>query len=324
MYDMHYDLLTILYFNMTPNNKYANCKKMIHDLKQIYQNNICGGIINLYFMTPEEMIEELDISLEEMRDIKNMFIKSLDYLKDMQSSGFIPYTTDFIYGIEGCDYIESEQELEQLYDLGLRSIILVWNHKNQYGSGYRTEEGLTERGKSFIRKALELGIIIDVSHANQKTFYDILDVYEKENKENSIIIATHSNVKKLCNRKRNLSDGELRRLKEAGGYIGLFTNGNFLSQNNEQLSYEERQKAFLKHLDYLIYKIGFDVDKIVLSTDDMNFHPNKTYHHLEAFPIKSIRNDMFTLLSQHYGVKIANQLMVENAKQIIQKNKKKW
>ena len=322
MYDMHYDLLTILYFNMIQNNKFANKKKMQNDLKQIYANkNILGGLINLYFMTPEEMQDELDISIEEMRDIKQMLSQSIQFLESMKDKGIIPYDTDFIYSIEGCDYIKSNQELEELYEMGVRSIIPVWNHQNQYGSGYRTTSGLTIVGVQLVKKAIDLGMIIDISHANEKTFYDILDVYEKNRKQDSIIIATHSNVRSLCDRKRNLNDEQLHRLKDLGGYIGLFTNGNFLSEDNEQISYNERQKHFLRHLDYLIKVIQFDINRIVLSTDDMNFHPDTSYHHLEAFPVESIGFTIYQLLEKHYGTSVAKKLTFENASSIIGKIK---
>ncbi len=322
MYDMHYDLLTILYFNMIKNNKFSNIEKMERDLSKIYRNgNILGGIINLYFMTPGEMKEELDITVEEMQNLKEMFLKSIQFLNRLKDKKIIPNDIDFIYSIEGCDYIKSIEELEELYQIGLRSILPVWNHQNQYGSGIRTMEGLTQKGQELIQKAIDLGMIVDVSHANEQTFYDILEVYEKSRKPNSILIASHSNVRSLCDRERNLTDGQLCQLKKLGGYIGLFTNGNFITIDNKKMDFKERQKIFMKHLDYVIHVIGFDVSKIIISTDDMNFHPNSTYHHLEAFPIETIKTTLFQFIQEQYGETIARKIMIENARDIIQKVK---
>lgn len=324
MYDMHYDLLTILYFNLIKGNKFANKEKLLNDLANIYgNNNVIGGIINLYFMTPDEMQEEIDISLDEMKDLKKMFLKSIEYLNEMKKMQIIPKKTDFIYSIEGCDYIKNSDELEELYILGLRSILPVWNQKNQYGSGNRTNEGLTNEGEKLIKKAIELGIIIDLSHANQQTFDDIINLYKNEKKENSIIMASHSNVRSLCDRERNLTDEQLLKLKNVGGYIGLFTNGNFLSKDNEQISYSQRQINFLNHLNYIINEIKFDINKIIISTDDMNYNPDESYHHLEAFPIENIKDKLFQLISLHYGEKVANKIMTENAQGIINKVNKK-
>lgn len=323
MYDMHYDLLTILYYNLM-NKKASNIEKLLDALHSIYkESNILGGIVNLYFMTPEEMKEELDISIQEMENIKEMFKQSTFFLDEMKRMGYIPQNVDFIYSIEGCDYIHSEQELEELYKLGLRSIILTWNHKNQYGSGNRTDEGLTEKGIELIKKAIDLGIIIDVSHANMQTFNDILDVYEKNKNEDSILIASHSNVRTLCNRERNLTDEQLRRLKNIGGYIGLFTNGNFLLQDNETISYEKRQESFLKHLDYIIHEIKFSTDKVLLSTDDMNFHHDVTYHNLEAYSIESIAQDIYNQILNIFGIEVAEKVTKRNAQYIINRMNKR-
>ena len=75
MYDMHYDLLTILYYNLKLNNPKANKKKLISDLFKLRM--IKGGIINLYFMSEDEMFAELGITKEETNDVINMFKTSI-------------------------------------------------------------------------------------------------------------------------------------------------------------------------------------------------------------------------------------------------------
>ena len=323
MYDMHYDLLTILYFNLKPNSKLKDTNKLINDCKKMYQNNIKGGIINLYFMPENEMEEELGISKEELESVPTMLKKSIEYLDYFKQINIIPSNIDFIYSIEGCDYIKDPEELEELYKLGLRSIIPVWNAKNKYGSGNRTNTGLTPLGIKLIKKAIELGIVIDLSHANKKTFNDILDVVEKEQQvgQNPIVIASHSNVKALCNKDRNLADPELIRLKKIGGYIGLFTNGKFLTSNYKQLNYQEKKQEYIKHLDYIINKIGFDIKKIIISTDDMNFHPDSIYHNYEAFPINTISKDIYLLITKNFNKEIATNILINNPLSIINKVK---
>ena len=323
MYDMHYDLLTILYFNLKPNSKLKNINKLINDCKKIYQNNIQGGIINLYFMPESKMDEELGITKEELENVPAMLKKSIEYLYYFKKNNIIPSNINFLYSIEGCDYIKSSDELEELYKLGIRSIIPVWNAKNKYGSGNRTNTGLTPLGIKLIKKAIELGIVIDLSHANKKTFNDILDVVEKEQQvgQNPIVIASHSNVKALCNKDRNLDDPKLIRLKKIGGYIGLFTNGKFLTSNYKQLNYQEKEQEYIKHLDYIINKIGFDIKKIIVSTDDMNFHPDNIYHNYEAFPINTISKDIYLLITKNFNKEVAANILINNPLSIINKVK---
>ena len=319
MYDMHYDLLTILYYNFKQNNKYANIPKLIDDCQKIYTNNIKGGIINLYFMSEAEMYNEIGITKDELLDVKKMFKKSIKYLEYLKEINVIPKNIDFLYSIEGCDYLNNEHDLEELYKIGLRSILPVWNNENKFASGNRSNKGLTELGIKLIEKALSLGIIIDVSHANEKSFHDILNRIKKHN--NYTLIASHSNVKSICNRSRNLNDEELIRLRDLNGYISLFTNSNFLSKNNKTMSYQDRQRIYLKHLDYLINKLQYPKDKILVSTDDMNFHPDIIYHGVETFPIENISNELYSLISNNYDEQLANMIIYDNPKKIIDKVK---
>lgn len=324
MYDMHYDLLTILYFNLKKDNPLANKKRLIEDCRKIYQKgNIKGGVINLYFMSPKEMKEELGIEKYELENVSCMLQQSIQYLENFQFANVIPEDIDFIYSIEGCDFLKSEDDLEELYHLGIRSIVPVWNEKNKFGSGNRSESGLTEMGVKLIKKAIDLGMMIDVSHANVATFNDILDIVESEKALGKTvhIIASHSNVRSLCDRPRNLSDDQLVRLKNVDGYLGLFTNGNFLSLDNEQIDYPKRQENFMKHLDYSINKIGFKPDRIVVATDDMNFNPDSSYHHLESFPIETIGKDLRKMITNRYNDKIAEDILENNAKLLIKKLK---
>jgi len=326
MYDMHYDLLTILYFNFVENNKFSNSLKCINDIKKIYSsNNIKGGIINLYFMSEEEMKNELDIDKEKICDVITMFRESIKILSYFKYRNIIPNNIDFIYSIEGCDYIKSVDELIILYYLGLRAILPVWNNENIYGSGFKSDKGLTQKGEELIKKAIELGIIIDLSHANSNTFDGIIDVVvsEQQKGKNPIVIASHSNCKSLCDRQRNLTDKQLIKLRDIGGTIGLFSNSKFLSTDFVETTYIERQKSFLKHIKYVL-NLGFPVDKIVLSTDDMNFSPDSSYHGNESFHLDNIKNEIHRLLSQEFSEKDVKKLMYKNAKQIFDRVRNRW
>ncbi len=160
-------------------------------------------------------------------------------------------------------------------------------------------------------------MIIDVSHANEKTFNDILDIIEKENYPN--VIASHSNVKSLCNNKRNLSDEQLIRLKKLGGYIGLVGYINFVSLDNDNMNYQEKQENFIKHLKYLIDVIKFPMDKIFISSDDMGW--NNKFYNKDMFNIFKIKEELFELIKKNYSKDIANKILVENPKKLIEKIK---
>ena len=321
MFDMHYDLLTILYFNYKKNNPLGNPQKFIEDCKRIYHNdNIIGGIVNLYFQSQHEMKADLGIDENELKDVKKMFKTSTELFNELQAAGIIP-NGEFIFGIEGCDYLKDEKDLKHLYNMGLRSILPVWNNQNKFGSGIRGDIGLTDAGISLVREAIDLNMIVDVSHANIKTFYGILyTCYRSRLNGKSVnLIASHSNVRSLCDRERNLNDGQLHALNDNDGYIGLFTNGNFLSKDNTKLSSEERVENYLKHLDYILNVIEFNPDRILTSTDNMDFMPDPSYVGLGVCPHENISKVLYDAISSRYNEELANKILVENAKKLIRK-----
>jgi len=193
MFDLHYDLLTYIYMNKN------NLIKVKKHCKKIFKDNIVGGIFNLFYMSPKEMEEELKIEKEEINIIENL--KVVNTL--IKENNLIPRHIKCIYGIEGLDYLEKIQDIDLIYDLGVRSANIVWNNDNKFGGGAKgnKERGLTALGQKLIEKLVDKKIAIDLSHTNEKTFYDIVNLCRilKNKGENPIVFASHSNIQKLCN-----------------------------------------------------------------------------------------------------------------------------
>lgn len=175
MFDCHYDLLTQIYINRD------NIGHIKEFCKEVYnKQNIIGGIFNLFFMSYEEMQQELLISREEMNVVK--MLKQVDCIIKQQH--LLSKGIKYIYGIEGLDYINIEN-IDDLYELGVRSVTIVWNNENKFGGGSRAKCGLTSLGKELIRKLVNKKIAIDLSHANEKTFYEIIEECIKLREERS-------------------------------------------------------------------------------------------------------------------------------------------
>ncbi|MCB1377404.1 MAG: dipeptidase [Alphaproteobacteria bacterium] len=165
-----------------------------------------------------------------------------------------------ILHIEGAEAIDVDlRALDVLHAAGLRSIGPVWSRSNIFGHGvpFRFPSspdigpGLTEAGKRLIRRCNERGILIDLSHLNEKGFWDVAEV------SSAPLIATHSNAHALCASSRNLTDDQLRAIGQSGGMVGLnFANG-FLRADGRWAS-EEGLDAPLRHLDHLIRHAGED------------------------------------------------------------------
>lgn len=123
-----------------------------------------------------------------------------------------------LLGIEGAHALEGNmQNLERVYEAGVRLIGPVHFFDNELGGSAHGEsgEGLTEFGKSVIKRMNELNMIIDLAHVSPKMFDDILEVSEKP------VMVSHTGIRAVLNSPRNLSDDQIRKIAEKGGIIGI-------------------------------------------------------------------------------------------------------
>lgn len=165
-----------------------------------------------------------------------------------------------ILHLEGAEALAIKPELlDVFYNTGLRSIGPLWNRKTIFGDGLNasfphspdTGSGLTKQGKDLILACSKKHMIIDVSHMNERAFWDTLEV------TNQPIVATHSNVHALCPQARNLTDSQLDAIKQSGGIVGVNFDVAFLradGKRNTQTSLD----VIVDHLDYLVEHLGED------------------------------------------------------------------
>ncbi len=154
----------------------------------------------------------------------------------------------FLTLIEGADPIENVSKLEEFYNRGVRIIGPAWNNKNQYASGNDTEDGLSEEGVQLIKRMNELGITLDLSHLNEKCFWESIKL------TNLIPIATHSNARALTDHPRNLKDEQLKAISERGGVIGIVLYNYFLKTGENTPTLEN----VFAHADFMINLCGED------------------------------------------------------------------
>ena len=103
------------------------------------------------------------------------------------------------------------------YQQGVRLGMLTWNETNALaaGAGGDPTARLTEAGRRCLRRMGELGMVVDVSHLNDGGFWDVMDLAAGP------VIASHSNCRALCDVPRNLSDDQLRAIRDTGGTVGV-------------------------------------------------------------------------------------------------------
>jgi membrane dipeptidase len=133
-----------------------------------------------------------------------------------------------LLGIEGGHAIDNDLALlHEFHDLGVRYMTLTHNASTDWADASNDSprhHGLTAFGKQVIHEMNRLGILVDVSHVSDSTFYDVLKTSEAP------VIASHSCCRALCDAPRNLDDDMIRALASQGGVLHITFHDGFLSQ----------------------------------------------------------------------------------------------
>jgi len=138
-----------------------------------------------------------------------------------------------LMGIEGGHSIENDiRLLRNFYRLGVRYMTLTWSNTNEWGDSsgdiddakVQHHNGLTDFGKQVVTEMNRLGMMVDISHVADKTFWDAIAVSKAP------VIASHSSARALCNARRNMSDDMLRAVAKNGGVVDV----NFFSGFDSQ------------------------------------------------------------------------------------------
>ena len=177
-----------------------------------------------------------------------------------------------LIGLEGGHQFENDlDKMEALYNRGVRYITLTWNNSTPWATSASDEtnpegamnsegkKGLTAYGKDVVQKMNALGIMVDISHVGEQTFYDVINTTKKP------VIASHSSVYKLCPHKRNLKDDQIKAVAKNGGVIQINFNSGFIDP-----SVEPRETAFLE-------KHKAEIDSLV-KTGMFSYHTEESMY----------------------------------------------
>jgi membrane dipeptidase len=183
-------------------------------------------------------------------------VRTIHEMRNAMADGAISAVIHF----EGAEAIDPHLDaLDVFYATGLRSLGPVWSRPNDFGEGVPylfphspdTGPGLTERGKELVRQCNRLGIVVDVSHINEKGFWDIAALSDAP------LVATHSNAHALAPSPRNLTDQQLDAIKDSGGIVGVNFFVGFLRDDgaNDPTTPISR---IVEHFTYLVERMGVD------------------------------------------------------------------
>lgn len=156
--------------------------------------------------------------------------------------------------------------LDVYHAAGLRSLGPVWSRPNLFAEGVPfaypsspdTGPGLTAHGRALVRRCNELRIMIDLSHINERGFWDVAALSDAP------LVATHSNAHAICPSARNLTDEQLAAVRASQGVVGLNFAVAFLAPDG-RFDRAMPLEVMVRHVDHLVDKLG--IDGVALGSD---------------------------------------------------------
>jgi membrane dipeptidase len=197
----------------------------------------------------------------------------------------------------GAGLMPDSPELDTLYRMGLRVMGLCWDSNELATAAWDSNDcGLSEYGKRMVDVLSSYGIIIDVSHLSDRSFYDVIE------RTAYPVIATHSNFRDVCFHPRNLTLDMARRIAMRGGVIGLNIYPKFLSDSGRA-----DKDDIYRHVDYALEHLGEDV--LVFGCD---------IDGIEAYPCgfngsESIHDTLVDILLERYSAGVVEKIAGLNA-----------
>lgn len=175
-------------------------------------------------------------------------------------------------GVEGGHMIEDRLDyLDSLYRRGARYLTLTWNNSTAWASSAKDEsssdpdagmpsgelkhKGLTDFGRQVVKRMNEMGMMIDLSHVGEHTFYDVMKVTTKP------VLLSHSSVYAICPVFRNLKDEQIKAVAKNGGVIQVnfysgFLDSNYQRRRREIFQRHRTERDSLKQLNWQSYTIA--------------------------------------------------------------------
>jgi len=174
-----------------------------------------------------EFVNNTDNHLRQVADLNDLE----QHTQHFSAVDGMEHDIGAVLHFEGAAGIDTELNKLYIYHgLGLRSMSLTWNEQNQFATGVKGEKnrGLTMEGTDLIDKMADLGIIVDISHLNDTSFWDVIEYYDGP------VIASHSNLRSLADHPRNLTEDMAQAVIDTGGTIGVNFCRGFLSTDEEE------------------------------------------------------------------------------------------
>lgn len=291
VFDGHNDILTRLYFTGADPSRFLERQTKTHlDLPRMIEGGFGGGFFAIMprgrrrkvtrgagasmgegdswsvpLAPPVDhraaqrqavMVGSFLFKLESAAGGRMKVVRKPSELKQCLEDGVVAVVLHF----EGAEAIDPGLEaLEFFYAAGLRSLGLVWSRPNAFANGVPFRfphspdvgEGLTTAGKDLVRECNRLGIMVDLSHLNERGFWDVAEV------SGAPLVASHSNAHTLSQVTRNLTDKQLEAVRESHGIVGVNFAVSMLREDGKRAP-DSGIDEIVRHVDYMVEKMGIE------------------------------------------------------------------
>lgn len=307
--DLHCDTLTDWDYTSTGNPDTLNDPKRVIALDKLPADCNWAQLFAIFIpegKSGQSAIDYFDFYCESFRRQMDKFgdkAAACTNAAEMEAAFSAGKTAAFLTVENGAVLAGNPERIDTVYNAGVRLMTIVWNHENEIASGHDTDHGFSDFGREAVRALAKKGIAIDVSHLNDKGFYELLDLHD------GTFLASHSNCRSICSHKRNLTDDMIKHIIERRGVIGLNYYTNFIRDDGNVRSFDDLYAHILHFLE-----LGAE-DCLALGSDfDGAYLPdclNTPYK--EA----ALRDE---LLKKGLGAELTDKIMYKNAYRFIKDN----
>ncbi len=278
--------------------------KAMWENKDLYKNDLHLDIDRLKGFGKAIQIFAIWLDMPYLNRAYENTIKAIDFFEQQLKIYGRYITSDIgdenkiraILSVEGGEAVEGDMDkLHYLRERGIRLMTLTWNNENEIGYGAATgvDKGLKDFGKAVVREMNDTDMLIDVSHLNEKGFWDVYKISQKP------FIATHSDSKALCNHCRNLTDDQLKAMAETKSMVGVNLYPPFIDGEKGSLD------NIIRHIDHIMNIMGDKNTALGCDFDGIDICP-------ENIDDVSKLNILYDRVNHIWGKEIADNIFYNN------------
>lgn len=280
--------------SLNSNNLHIDLDRMGKDYTQFFAAYIDKDYYSAPFMRACSIIEKIKAEISENSDKIEFCTNNLQ----RQSALARGHNCAFL-SLEGGEAFEDIASVSKLYELGVRLSTLTWNYTNRLAGGADENGGLSDYGRKVIAEMNKLGMILDLSHLNEESFWQVMRTVKYPP------IASHSCSKAVCSHRRNLTDAQFRAICTLGGVVGINFYPSFLSDSNTAAI-----DTIFEHIDHFITLGGENHIGLGSDFDGVDSLPEGITG-IESMPLLAEK------LTARYGRSIADKICYGNFERIL-------